>query len=75
MTSKHGSETAQAFEVEPHVGAGPIRLGQSREEVRRIMGAPFRTYSKVPGEPLTDTYFGPTYRSITTLATELSTSN
>lgn len=58
MTSKHGLEAAQAFEIEPHIGAGPIRLGQSREEVHGIMGAPFRPYSKVPGEPLTDTYFG-----------------
>jgi hypothetical protein len=58
VTSKQGSETPQAFEVEPHVGAGPIKLGQSRDEVREVMGAPFRTYSRVPGEPLTDTYFG-----------------
>jgi len=48
----------QGVEVEPHVGAGPIKLGLSREEVRKVMGAPFRTYAKVPGEPLTDTYFG-----------------
>jgi len=58
MTSKQESGMPQRFEVEPHVGAGPIKLGLSREELRRLMGAPFRTYSKAPGEPLTDTYFG-----------------
>jgi hypothetical protein len=58
MTPKQGSGMPQRFEVEPHVGAGPIKLGLSRGELRKLMGAPFRTYSKVPGEPLTDTYFG-----------------
>jgi len=51
-------ERTQGLEVEPHVGAGPIKLGLSRREVRAVMGAPSRTYSKVPGAPLTDTYFG-----------------
>ena len=58
MTSRRDSQTPQDFEIEPHVGAGPIKLGLSREEVRRLMGPPFRTYSKAAGEPLTDTYFG-----------------
>ena len=58
MTPNQGSGMPQRFEVEPHVGAGPIKLGLSRGELRKLMGAPFRTYSKVPGEPLTDTYFG-----------------
>jgi hypothetical protein len=47
-----------AFDLSPHVGAGEIRLGMSRSEVRRVFGEPVTSYPKVPGAPLTDTYFG-----------------
>jgi hypothetical protein len=46
------------YDVLPRVGAGAIRLGMSRAEARRVLGVPVRSYPKVPGAPLTDTYFG-----------------
>lgn len=45
------------FDLLPHVGAGEIRLGMSRSEVRRLLGDPVMSYEKVPGTPLTDRYF------------------
>ena|SRR5437899_7549978 len=51
------SETI-VFDVVPHSGAGEIRLGMTRRDVRRLLGEPARSYYKVPGATLTDTYFG-----------------
>jgi len=36
------------YEVIPHVGAGPVRLGMHRDEVRRVMVAPAREIDKSP---------------------------
>lgn len=36
------------YEVEPHVGVGPVRLGMSRDEVRRIMPGPVDSFRKGP---------------------------
>lgn len=38
------------YEVVPHVGAGPVRLGMSREEVRRSMPGPCTPFRKAPGD-------------------------
>jgi hypothetical protein len=46
------------FDVLPHVGAGLVRLGMSRSEVRVLLGDPVSSYQKVPGKPFTDAYFG-----------------
>lgn len=45
------------FDLVPHVGAGEVRLGMSRSEVRRLLGDPVMSYQKVPGTPLRDSYF------------------
>ena len=45
---RNASEMDHLRRTATHIGAGPIKLGLSREEVRKVMGAPFRTYAKVP---------------------------
>lgn len=37
------------YDVIPHVGAGPVRLGMHRDEVRRVMASPVREVDKSPG--------------------------
>ncbi len=51
-------ENRAAFDLSPHVGAGVVRFGMSRSEVKRALGDPVKSYPKLPGAPLTDTYFG-----------------
>jgi hypothetical protein len=46
------------FDLLPHVGAGAVRFGMARSEVRQALGDPVKSYPKVPGAPPTDTYFG-----------------
>jgi len=36
------------YEVLPHVGVGPVRLGMSRDEVRRVMTGPCQPFRKGP---------------------------
>jgi len=48
----------RVFDLLPRVGAGAIRLGMSRAEVRQVLGPPVTSYPKIPDAPLTDTYFG-----------------
>jgi hypothetical protein len=36
------------YEVIPHVGIGPVRLGMSRDEVRRAMPGPCQPFLKAP---------------------------
>ena len=46
------------YEVVPHVGVGPVHLGMSREEVRRVMPGPCEPYRKVPdAQHETDAFF------------------
>ena len=36
------------YEVVPHVGVGPVYLGMTRDEVRRVMPGPYEAFRKVP---------------------------
>ena len=38
------------YEIVPHVGVGPIKLGMTRDEVRRVMPVPCSPYRKSQGD-------------------------
>ena len=40
----------KSYEIVPHVGVGPVRLGMSREDVRRVMPAPCESFLKTPDD-------------------------
>jgi len=45
------------YEIEPHVGAGPVRFGRPREEVKRVLGNEPRRFKKTPhSAALTDAF-------------------
>jgi hypothetical protein len=48
MSTFHEADELPVYEVVPHVGIGPVRLGMSRDEVRRIMPGPADSFLKGP---------------------------
>jgi hypothetical protein len=47
----------QIFDIRPFMGVGPIDLGMSRNEVRKVVGAPVHTFKKTPvDDELTDAF-------------------
>ncbi len=51
MTAEHVVNTAKTdihFEINPHVGVGPILFGMSRDTVRKILGSSFEEFLKTP---------------------------
>jgi hypothetical protein len=45
------------FIVEPNIGIGPIKLGMSREDVRKQFNGEYRTYKHGSSKIYTDTFF------------------
>lgn len=45
---RRGQGNLTAYEVIPRVGAGPVKLGMTREEVRRVMPGPCQSFLKDP---------------------------
>lgn len=36
------------FDIKSYIGAGPLRYGMSIQEVRNVLGGPFRTFKRAP---------------------------
>ena len=43
--------------IDTYSGVGPLRFGMSAEEVRTVMGLPFRTFKKTPAALLPTDFF------------------
>ena len=46
------------YEIESYIGAGPVRLGMTREEIRHALGVPVEEHRKTQWDELLDDVFG-----------------
>lgn len=51
LTGYRGRAKSRHFDVIPGIGAGDLRFGMGRDEVRSIVGDPESSFEKVPGTP------------------------
>jgi hypothetical protein len=50
-------DAAILLPITPYEGIGPIRLGMSRAEVRRLLGGAFRSFKKTPFDEVPADFF------------------
>ena len=52
------TEAPLTWDILPHLGVGVVRFGQTRSEVRSLLGDPSRVFRKGFADTLTDAYMG-----------------